>query len=54
MHKKVGDEVKEGEVLLTIYSNQEEIQEVIDRIEQSITIGDSGEEPILIHEMITE
>lgn len=54
LHKKVGDAVQEGDTLLTIYSNQQDIKDVIERIEQSITIGKSGEEPVLIHEMITE
>ena len=54
LHKKVGDPVQEGDTLLTIYSNQKDIEDVIERIEQSITIGESGEEPVLIHEMITE
>ena len=54
LHKKVGDAVQEGDTLLTIYSNQKDIEDVIERIEQSITIGESGEEPVLIHEMITE
>jgi len=54
LHKKVGDAVQEGDTLLTIYSNQQDIKDVIERIEQSITIGELGEEPVLIHEMITE
>ncbi|OTN75185.1 pyrimidine-nucleoside phosphorylase [Enterococcus sp. 8G7_MSG3316] len=54
LHKKVGDTVAEGESLLTIYSNTEAIDEVIALIEAHIEIGDTGEEPPLIHDMITE
>lgn len=54
LHKKVGESVQEGESLLTIYSNIEEIDEVKELIYANISIGDAGEEPPLIHEIITE
>lgn len=54
LHKKVGESVQEGESLLTIYSNTEEIDEVKELIYANISIGDAGEEPPLIHEIITE
>jgi pyrimidine-nucleoside phosphorylase len=54
LHKKVGETVQTGEALLTIYSNTEAIDEVVDLIYQNIEIGESGSEPPLIHEIITE
>lgn len=54
LHKKVGESVQEGESLLTIYSNIEKIDEVKELIYANISIGDAGEEPPLIHEIITE
>lgn len=54
LHKKVGEAVAQGDVLLTIFSNTEDVQEVIALIEKSITIGELGQEPPLIHEIITE
>lgn len=54
LHKKVGESVQEGESLLTIYSNTEEIDEVKELIYANISIGDAGEELPLIHEIITE
>lgn len=54
LHKKVGESVQEGESLLTIYSNIEEIDEVKELIYANISIGDAGEELPLIHEIITE
>lgn len=54
LHKKVGESVEQGEALLTIYSNTEAIDDVIELIYQNIEIGESGGEPPLIHEIITE
>ena len=54
LNKKVGDNVNEGESLLTIYSNQEEIEEVKQKLLDNITISDSGDAPTLIYKMITE
>ncbi|MEE5756365.1 pyrimidine-nucleoside phosphorylase, partial [Streptococcus pneumoniae] len=54
LHKKVGDSVNKGEALLTIHSNQEQIDNVKDKLLQSITISDTGNEPTLIHKIITE
>lgn len=54
LHKKVGENVTEGESLLTIYANSEDIAEVKDLLYANIEIGDSGEEPPLIHDIITE
>lgn len=54
LHKKVGEKVEEGESLLTIYSNTENVEEVKELLYANIEIGDSGEEPPLIHDIITE
>ncbi|MBL1230297.1 pyrimidine-nucleoside phosphorylase [Enterococcus sp. BWB1-3] len=53
LHKKVGMPVSEGESLLTIYSNKEEIGNIKEMLYKNIEIGDSGEEPVLIHDIIT-
>lgn len=54
LHKKVGDSVDEGEALLTIHSNREQINDVKEKLNQSITISSHGEVPTLIHKIITE
>lgn len=54
LHKKVGDKVEEGESLMTIYSNTEDIEDVKSKIYDNITISATGETPTLIHTMITE
>lgn len=54
LHKKIGDAVKKGESLLTIYSNRETISEVEKLLYENIEIGENGDEPPLIHDIITE
>lgn len=54
LNKKIGDPVKEGESLLTIYSNTKEISFVQELLYQNIQISDSAEKPTLIHDIITE
>ncbi|MGX7419838.1 pyrimidine-nucleoside phosphorylase [Carnobacterium gallinarum] len=54
LHKKVGDKVAIGEPLVTVYANSEEIEEVKNKIYASITVAENAEEPILIHQIITE
>lgn len=54
LHKKVGDRVDEGEPLLTIHSNRENVDDVIEKLNQSITVSEQGAEPTLIHKIITE
>lgn len=54
LNKKIGDPVKEGESLLTIYSNTKEISSVQELLYQNIQISDSAEKPTLIHDIITE
>jgi len=55
LHKKIGDTVKEGETILTIHANKESVQNVKDKLYQSIEISKEEVEPIsLISETITE
>lgn len=54
LHKKVGDRVDEGEPLLTIHSNRENVDDVIEKLNQSITVSEQGAEPTLIYKIITE
>jgi pyrimidine-nucleoside phosphorylase len=53
LHKKVGDVVTEGEPLVTIYTNRENIDDVKAKIDESITIADKAEAPTLIYTVIT-
>jgi len=53
LHKKTGDAVKEGEALLSIHTNQEEIERVKEILYQSIKISEKKPSPPkLIYETI--
>lgn len=54
LNKKVGDRVEEGESLLTIYANSEDVEQVKQKFYDNITISDHAEQPQLIHTIITE
>lgn len=54
MNKKVGDNVNEGESLLTIHSNRENVDDVIKKLDESIEIKAQAKTPTLIHKIITE
>ena len=54
LNKKVGDSVEEGESLVTIYANREDVEDVKKVLYDNIEIGESGQEPVLIHKVITE
>ncbi|EOD4287179.1 pyrimidine-nucleoside phosphorylase [Staphylococcus pseudintermedius] len=54
LNKKVGDRVEEGESLLTIYANSEDVEQVKQKLYDNITISDHAEHPQLIHTIITE
>ncbi|HAR6231979.1 TPA: pyrimidine-nucleoside phosphorylase [Staphylococcus pseudintermedius] len=54
LNKKVGDRVEEGESLLTIYANSEDVEQVEQKLYDNITISDHAEQPQLIHTIITE
>lgn len=55
LRKKIGDEVKAGESLVTIYSNQEDIEDVKNKLYESIKVSsEKVEAPTLIHTEITD
>lgn len=54
LHKKVGDKVEEGESILTIYSNRENVEDVKQKLYDNIFIADTAIAPTLIHTVITE
>ncbi|QUX18563.1 pyrimidine-nucleoside phosphorylase [Staphylococcus haemolyticus] len=54
LNKKVGDVVKEGESLLIIHSNRENVDDVIKKLDESIEIQAQATTPTLIHKIITE
>lgn len=55
LNKKIGDEVKKGESLVTIYSNQEDVEEVKQKLYENFTISkEKVEKPTLIYDTITE
>ena len=51
LNKKVGDVVKEGESLLTIHSNRENVDDVIKKLDESIEIQAQAT-TTLIHKII--
>ncbi len=52
LKKKVGDSVSEGEPLLTIYTDREDIDDVKELLYNNIEIADAAEPLTLIHEII--
>lgn len=55
LKKKIGDQVQVGESIVTIYSNFKDVQEVKEKIYNSISITkEKVSAPILVHEEITE
>jgi pyrimidine-nucleoside phosphorylase len=55
LKKKIGDQVKKGESLVTIYSNFENIDEIREKLYENIKVSSTKvEAPILIHGEITE
>jgi pyrimidine-nucleoside phosphorylase len=55
LRKKIGDKVKQGESLLTIYSNFEDVSEVKEMLYENIKVSSEHvDAPILVHEEITE
>lgn len=53
LHHKVGDKVRQGEPLVTVHSNQKEIDGVEKLIRANFIIGDQAPTMKLIHEVIT-
>ncbi|MGY3835725.1 pyrimidine-nucleoside phosphorylase [Bacillus atrophaeus] len=54
LRKKVGDKVEQGEALVTLYANRENVNQVTEKIYENIRISEKGEAPKLIHTLITE
>lgn len=55
LHKKVGDPVKKGDTLLTIYANDQNNESVKAHLKQAITITEQSiEKPHLIYETIND
>ncbi|ECQ6576866.1 pyrimidine-nucleoside phosphorylase [Listeria monocytogenes] len=54
LRKKVGDAVKEGESLVTIFADQEDVENVKAKIYENIKIDDHATAPTLVHKVITE
>lgn len=55
LRKKIGDQVKKGESLVTLYSNFEDVSEVKEKLYENIKVSAAKvEAPILIHGEITE
>lgn len=54
LNHKIGDRVKQGDTLVTVHSNQQDISKVEQLIRDNYTIGKAGTAPQLIHEVITD
>ena len=55
LNKKIGDEVKKGESLVTIHSNQEDVAEVMEKIYDSYSVSkEKVEKNQLIYDIIYE
>ncbi|EAE7067448.1 pyrimidine-nucleoside phosphorylase [Listeria monocytogenes] len=54
LRKKVGDAVKEGESLVTIFADQEDVESVKAKIYENIQIAGHATAPTLVHKVITE
>ncbi|GEM05856.1 pyrimidine-nucleoside phosphorylase [Halolactibacillus miurensis] len=55
LHKKVGDYVEKGDVLVTLHTNKEETQEVEDKVRNAYRMhADKPEARVLIYDVITE
>lgn len=55
LHKKVGDYVKKGEALATLYSNKDNVTEIIKEVEDAYTLSNEiVEKKPIIFEIITE
>lgn len=55
LRKKIGDKVEAGESLVTIYSNTEEVDDVIKKLDENIKLSPNEvKTPTLIYEIITE
>ncbi|KRM12165.1 pyrimidine-nucleoside phosphorylase [Paucilactobacillus suebicus] len=54
LNHKIGDEVKTGDTLVTVYSNQEDITQVEQLIRDNFLIGEHVQKTALVREIITD
>ncbi|WLR49651.1 pyrimidine-nucleoside phosphorylase [Bacillus tianshenii] len=55
LRKKIGDEVKKGESLATLYANTEDVAEALEKLDKSFTLSPSKvNAPALVYDVITE
>lgn len=54
LNKKIGDKVKVGESLITIHANRANVDDVIQKIYDSIRIAGHAVAPVLIHDIVTK
>lgn len=54
LNKKVGDTVKKGDSLVTIHANRENVDDVKQKLYESIRIADHADAPVLIYDIVTE
>lgn len=54
LNKKVGDRVEVGESLVSIHTNNIDVDHVIKKIYDNITIGEHAKVPVLIYDVITK
>ncbi len=54
LNKKVGDAVKAGESLVTIHANRENVEDVMQKLYDSIRIADHADAPTLVYGTVTE
>ena len=52
LHKKLGDAVTEGESLMTIATEKEDITEIMDYLQEHLVVCDAVKVPTLIHKII--
>jgi pyrimidine-nucleoside phosphorylase len=53
LNKKIGDSVRKGETLVTIYSNRSSVTDVIEKVEQAYAISKQPvQPPALIHDIV--
>lgn len=54
LHKKVGEKVAKGDLLVTLYANDKDFSEAESLVHQAYKFSSTAVEPTLIHETITE
>jgi len=54
LRKKIGDTVKKGETIVTLYSNRSNVEDVMDKLYQNIRFADHATAPKLIHEIVKD